>query len=284
VQSVISYAAENDTLPDGPDDTLLEPSRKGFEDIVRSPKDGFTNDLYYIPDDNLDDAGSSICGRKTTTISVKNCPDAACATPTSTIPNVAFVVISGAGNFNVQTDRISNVVNVYEFGTASIDDCQDSNDCPTAAKEGQDLDRQDSYDDFVMWVNLAELKTKAGCVGPPLKILNNEFPFGVKDSAYSSVTVLADGGVPFSSGGQYRWCRQESASTGLVFTPSTLSADCSGLSEASWGQSDSLAISGTPTTSGSFKITFFVRDNNDSSSTDDSIVQKKFVLTLHPSS
>jgi hypothetical protein len=114
-----------------------------------------------------------------------------------------------------------------------------------------------------------------------MHILNNELPYGYEDGTYAA-TVFASGGVPYSSGGNYKWCRQESASiTGLTFSPSTLNSDCLGLSEGSWGQADDLDISGTPTTNGSFSITFFARDDNDQSGSDDNIAQMTVVLTVN---
>lgn len=273
VESVISYAAANNRIP-----TITE-----FPNVVRTPRDAWTKDLYYIPDANLDDLlAGGVCGRKTTGITVRECTNATC-TSYKDIPNVAFVVISGSENYNIQTNNIGGIVTVYEAGTPNIDNCTDANDCPTAATEGQDPDIQEEYDDIVKWVTLDELRIKAGCVGAQLKILNNELPYGFKDSSYSGAVIFADGGVPFTSGGKYRWCRQEAVSTGLIFNPSTLNSNCQGLGEASWGQADSLTISGTPTTVGSFNITFFVRDNNDPAGSSDNIAQKTFVLTINPS-
>lgn len=264
LESVISYGAANNKLPD----TTVFPT------VIRNPNDAWTKPLYYIYDNNLTDVTiGGICGRKTTDLTI--CRDAACTVATN-INNVAFAVISGADNYNVQTGIITaapcpagTCVRVYEVDTANIDDYS------------TDINRPEPYDDIVKWITIDELRIKAGCVGAQLRILNNELPSGFQNSSYSA-TVYADGGVPFSSGGYYRWCRQGVAPTGLIFNPSTLNADCSGLAEASWGQADSLAISGTPTVFGNFNITFFVRDNNDSSGTNDNIAQKAFVLTINP--
>jgi len=144
------------------------------------------------------------------------------------------------------------------------------------------INRPEPYDDIVKWVTLDELRIKAGCVGPQLKILNNELPYGFQGSPYSAV-VYADGGVPFSSGGRYRWCIQQSGPTGLTFNQATSDADCLNLPEASWGQADNLtiSISGTPTAS-TFNLTFFVRDNNDPVANNDNVAQKTLVLTVNP--
>jgi prepilin-type N-terminal cleavage/methylation domain-containing protein len=273
VESVVSFAAANNRIP-----TTSE-----FPSAVRNPRDAWTKDLYYIPDSNLDNLNAGgVCGRKTTGITIRDCTNTTCTT-FNDIPDIAFVIISGNGNFNIQTNNIAGTVTVYEFDTPGIDNCTDANDCPSATTEGQDPDRTESYDDMVEWVKLDELRIKAGCVGAQLKILNSDLPSGFQNTQYNA-TVSADGGVPFSTGGKYRWCRQESTSTGLTFNPSTLSTDCLGLAEASWGQSDDLTISGIPTQYGNFSLTFFVRDDNDPSDGNDNITQKTFVLTINPPS
>lgn len=295
VESVISYGASNKKLPlQGdftPDSTIDE-----FVEIVRNPKDAWTKTLYYVVEPNLTTipAGSTdaICGRKTTDLIV--CRDVNC-TDANKITNVAFAVISGADNYNIQTGIITGgtcpsgktCVRVYEVDTPSIDDCTNnspSGDCPYYPS-AEMITRQEPYDDIVKWVTLDELRIKAGCVGPQLKILNNELPYGTKCTVYATDTdplrIFAEGGVPFTSGGKYRWCRQESGSTELTFSPSTLKANCLGFDGDLWGQADSLAISGRPTKAGAFSFTFFVRDNNDPSSINDNITQKSLVLSIN---
>lgn len=265
IDSVISYGATNNELPD----------TTTFPTVVRNPNDAWTKPLYYIYDNNLTDASiGGICGRKTTNLTLRICPDATCSTPTDTISNVAFIVLSGGGNYNNQTAGDQGVtsattINVYDVDVDNIDNYTG------------DINRPEPYDDIVKWITIDELRIKAGCVGPQLRILNNELPYGFQGSAYNA-TVSADGGVPFSIGGRYRWCRQESTSTGLTFNPGTLDADCLGLTETLWGQRDNLGISGIPTETGSFSFTFFVRDNNDSIGPDDNIAQKTLVLTINP--
>lgn len=269
IHSLTSYGAANNMLP----------ATGSFTSTVKDPNDAWTKTLYYVTDNNLTSTTyGGICGRKTTRLTLKNCPDTACASPTSTISNVALIVLSGGGNYNNQTAgtqaiSAATTINAYETDV-SIDGYT------------TDVNRTEAYDDIVQWLTIDELRSKAGCGGPQLEIVSNELPYGYEDSAYSA-TVFASGGVPFSSGGSYRWCRQESASiTGLTFSPSTLNSDCLGLAEASWTQANTLAISGTPTVSGSYKLTFFVRDDNDQSITSanllDNIAQKNIVLTINP--
>ncbi|MCR4319521.1 MAG: type II secretion system GspH family protein, partial [Candidatus Brocadiaceae bacterium] len=261
VESIISFASANNRIP-----TTSE-----FQSIVRTPRDAWAKDLYYIPDVNLDDLNAGgVCGRKTTGITVRICTNALC-TSYNDISNVAFVIVSGSENYNIQTNNVSGRVTVYQTGTINIDNYT------------TDMNRPETYDDLIKWITLNELRAKAGCQGSQLKIINNELPYGFQNSQYIA-TVFADGGVPFGSGGKYKWCRQESASTGLTFNPSTLSANALGLSENLWGQADSLTISGTPTAFGNFTLTVFVRDDNDTSGANDNITQKTLVLTINPAS
>ncbi|MDA8213958.1 MAG: hypothetical protein M0Z64_01630, partial [Nitrospiraceae bacterium] len=183
-------------------------------------------------------------------------------------PNVAFVVISGSDDYTIDTtlngtlngSPINGVItgSGYITGTITVND-----------------------NDIIKWITLDELRIKAGCQGAQLKILNNELPSGFQCSSYSA-TITADGGVPFASGGYYRWCRQESITAGLTFNPSTLDTNCQVLTETSWGQNNNLIIYGTPTYCGTFQMTFFARDNNDPSAGNDNIAQKALALTVNP--
>jgi prepilin-type N-terminal cleavage/methylation domain-containing protein len=269
VESLISYAASNNDLPDV----------ATFSTIVRNPNDVWKKPLYYIVDDDLlDTTAGGICERKTTQLHLNNCPTTGCGSPTNTIDNVAFIVLSGSANFNNQT-RIpgtnpvtsDTTINYYSQGLV-LDDYT------------SDMNRAESYDDIVKWITLDELRIKAGCTASQIRILNNELPYGFQGSTYGA-TIFADGGVPYSSGsGKYRWCRQESPTTGLTFTPDASLADCLGSfdPETDWLQADSILLSGTAGTTGSFSITFFVRDDNDDSGNNDNIAQKTMVLTVNP--
>jgi prepilin-type N-terminal cleavage/methylation domain-containing protein len=94
VESLISYGAANDKLP----------ATGSFSSTVKNPNDAWTKSLYYILDTNLTDTSvGGICGRKTTDLTLEICPDTGCSSPTSTINNVAFIILSSAGNYNNQT-------------------------------------------------------------------------------------------------------------------------------------------------------------------------------------
>jgi len=278
VASLISYAATNHRLPTGSE----------FPAAVRNSNDSWGRPLTYYFDPNLTAilAGSTdaVCGRRTTNFTI--CRDVACTAATN-IPNVAFIVVSGSENFNTQTGVIApggcpagqTCIGVYDIGTPNIDDF------PT------DVNRPEEYDDIVRWTTLDELRSKAGCQGTQLRIINDSLPFGQVGVAYNNVSVFADGGVPYAAGGKYRWCIQNTAGTApasLSFRNQTgtlnipFSTDCSSLAEGSWMQSDSVSISGSPTPSGSYNLIFFVRDNNDPAGALDNVAQKNFVLTVNP--
>ncbi|MCL0096295.1 hypothetical protein M1N66_01640 [Thermodesulfovibrionales bacterium] len=116
VESIISYGAMRNHLPDA------------IKEIARDTRDAWGRELHYIVCGRLDDlAHGGICGRRTTTIDVRIiCPDPATPpyTTVATVDNVVFVVISGGGNFNTQTDIDTTgvFVNIYDVGIPNIDD------------------------------------------------------------------------------------------------------------------------------------------------------------------
>ena len=306
VESVVGFAATNRRLP--------VPTGTEFTNSVRNAVDAWTKPLYYIVDANLTTipAGTSdaICGRKTTTYTI--CRDAACTAATN-IQNIAFVVASGAENFNLQTGVFTGgscpagqtCVRVYAVDTAGIDDCTTAANCPNYPVALL-INRLEAYDDIVKWVSLDELKTKAGCQGAPLQILNNELPSTSMGSSYTA-NVFAAGGVPNLSGtqSQYRWCveiRNRTAAqgppNGVSFNPSFVrypdSAQyCSDQAEGVWpAWANNLAITKTAgsTETGSFSVTVFTRDNSsagvdtacNAATNRDNCAQKSFVLTISP--
>lgn len=283
VDSVVAYAAGNEEIPDNGG------GASDFKKIVSSPNDAFTKPLVYFPDSSLSVADSrKVCKQKAGEITVYTCDDSTCSTY-DTINDVAFVFASGGTNMNIQAGSTTmpgggacpttTCIIVYEQDTASIDDYT------------VDTNNPDNYDDIVKWVTVNELRTKAGCTGPLIKILNNELPQGAYSlpSAYSA-TIFADGGIPFASGGDYKWCIDSGTSfpTGISNPAScTAPTNCSTLAndEGTWTQSTSLTISGTITAdAGSFVIPVFVRDDSDGDITtgNDNCAQKSFALTVNP--
>lgn len=306
VESVIGFAASNRRLP--------VPTGTEFTNNVRNPNDAWTKPLYYIVEPNLITipAGTSdaICGRKTTNYTI--CRDAACTAATN-IQNVAFIVASSAENFNLQTGILTGgvcpagqtCVRVYNVDTAGIDDCTTAVNCPNYPAALL-INRPEAYDDIAKWVTLDELKTKIGCQGAPLQILNNELPSTSLGSSYTA-NVFATGGVPNLVGtqNQYRWCVEirnrtvaQGPPNGVSFNPSFIrypdsTQYCSDQAEGAWpAWANNLAITKTTgsTETGSFNITIFARDNSNTgidtacntTTNRDNCAQKSFVITISP--
>jgi prepilin-type N-terminal cleavage/methylation domain-containing protein len=129
-----------------------------------------------------------ICGSATTTYDVILCGNAACDSGNATVDNVAFAIVSGGANKNVQTDVASNQIRVYPQGADAKDD------------ETGTLDRDEKYDDIVDWVTLPELRAKAGCDPERLTLLTKSLPVMSESVAYD-FSVYPSGGVPFVASG-----------------------------------------------------------------------------------
>jgi hypothetical protein len=292
--AVIGHAASYQSIPiwgdDTPDGTVDE-----FCEVATSRKDATSKPLYYLNDSSLT-AFESVCNRKTTDLTV--CRTVGCG---DRVPNIAFAVVSGGTNFNPQTGIVTagcpagdTCLGVYAVETASIDDCTAAGDCPNYPGGVDRLDRPERYDDLVEWVTLNELRTQVGCQGPPLKIINNELPYGYENATPNSyqATVYASGGVAFAGGGgDYRWCLKGTLPNGIPNPTSgcASTSDCSSLgSEGEWFQANSLTIVGAPSVSpqtrGNYLVRVLVRDNNDNdaSASDDSCDERKFVITINP--
>lgn len=287
MESVISYTSSNRRLP-----TIAE-----FPVNVRNPNDTWTKPLYYILDTNLatipPGTSDAICGRRTTTYTI--CRDATCTAATN-IQNVAFIVASGAENFNLQTGILAGgvcpagqtCVRVLDVDTANIDDCTTVANCPNYPAALL-INNPQEYDDIVKWVTLDELRTKIGCQGAQLKIINNELPSGSVATLYGAA-IYADGGIPYAAGGNYRWCLQTATGVlatdlpGFTVTPNVVNANCQGFAEGSWLQANTFQFSKAAGTgsAGSYNFSVFVRDNNDSAGPTDNITQKTFVITINP--
>jgi prepilin-type N-terminal cleavage/methylation domain-containing protein len=276
VETNISFGASANSLPDA----------ATFPTIVRMSDDTWRNSLNYIFDDNLSNPSTGgICGRSSTLLTINNCFSAGCGSP-NVIANVAYIILSSGGNFNNQTEAnaavsVATTINVYDTGV-SVDNYSG----------GGDPSNVEPYDDIVSWITLNELRIKTGCTGPPIKILNNDLPSGKNGSAYSA-NIYADGGVPLPDGldtdsePDYKWCWEDDPIKGA---PAGISFDCNGglLVSATcgplsgnWLSCTSLMLSNTPTVNDNFSLTFFVRDDNASSGTNDNIAEKTIVMTIN---
>ncbi len=194
--AIVSYAQTNKELPDE-NDTETD---NDFEDAVSYPADSNNQNFFYYSDPNLLKSTwgltnaafaniSIICGLSSTNTSVKLCENKACTSPTSTISNVAFVIVSNGENKIRQTAVSSNVINVYPQGTDLVG-IDDSDVSTTKMK----------YDDIVDWISLDELRSKVGCDGESIKFMTQTLPYAKKGTAYS-VRLYVDGGIPYAGTG-----------------------------------------------------------------------------------
>lgn len=256
VEAVIGFAETNNRLP----------SASEFPGVVRNFKDVWGNDLIYLYDANLGN-DDTICASNTTGISLKTCADSGCGT-FDTTGDIAFLVLSGGANQNVQTNTASIPVKVYNMGLPGIDDYTTG------------LNRAEAYDDIVERVVLPELRIKAGCSGSLLNILTLEVPSGFVLSNYIT-NIFANGGVPWDytvaspgdgdTADDYRWCVTGTLPVGLSYECNgalAVSASCewdadTDTETGTWQQCTSLEISGAPYDDGAFSLPIFARDNAD---------------------
>ena len=227
VESINGWAAGNNRLPQW-GDGAADATTDEFVEVARNSADAWGRPFIYLFDSNLFNAAptkDTICGRRSTALTLNTID------PAATITNVAYIVLSQGDDAVTDSTIAATPVTSGSITSATTVTANTS-------------------DDLVRWVTLDELRTKVGCQGPQLRIVNNELPYGYATSPYAS-TVTADGGVPYSSGGKYRWCIEGVAPAGntLLFrstanTAMPFNADCkTNLQESSWVQSDALVIS-----------------------------------------
>ncbi len=283
VQAVTSYASSHNSIPN-------DTGATGFFSNCKITQDSWGRDFIYLFNATLYNATptkDTICGRRSTTLTLRNCltTNNKCAaggggiagTDFSDINNIAFVVISKSDDANIQTIATDGAILASRAATGTV---------TTDANNG----------DIVRWVTLDELRSKVGCQGGPLKIVNNELPYGFATSAYGTVTIQAVGGVQNAATDIYTWCVQtavaNTAPAGLTFqrlnnmgvvanitnVTNLFQTNCSTYSTANWPAAGQLVISGTPTAAsvGSNLITVFVLDANANQAS------KLFVLTINP--
>ena len=245
VDAVVAFAAVNNRLP------TFTPTDE-YTPAVPNPNDAFGKPIVYIYDDYLaGQTGATVCGRSTAFLTSGGNSD------------IAFLLISGSDDF-----QITSTPGTSQGVTGS-----------TTVTAGSG--------DIIYAVSLLELRAKAGCDAAQIKIVNNELPIGTENVAYSA-SVFAEEGVPFASGGNYRWCIQAAdPGIGLTFQDTSgggivFNANCAGLAEASWTQSNNIVIGGTvnPATAGSYSLTYFVRDDNDQAGSNDNIAQRTLTITI----
>ncbi|WP_297454178.1 prepilin-type N-terminal cleavage/methylation domain-containing protein [Persephonella sp.] len=281
--ALISYAGSAEKLPG------TDPK---FQSIVRNSKDSFNKDIKFFVDADLTTNDKYVCRKNQTNLTVRLCKDSSCSSYID-VQNVAFLLVSGSENYNIQTGdghshSGTNVITisspttifVYEYGVDNVD------------KFPSDINNPDKYDDIVKWITLPELQTKAQCKYK-ITILNNELPYGYENSSYNA-NLYADGGIPFSvdndgdGKNDYEWCFEGDLPAGLTIdcagslskSTNCLNTDGTVNNSANWKQCTSPKITGTISTgtAGSYNLKFYVHDS------ENNIAEKTLVLTVNPQS
>ena len=269
-QSISSWASSRNTIPDG----------SGFSSVVKSPQDAWGRNLTYLYDANLFSASptkDTICGRRATSLTL------ATTVPAATVNNVAFLILSGADSATLKSS-LNGSFNGGAAGLTAITGSGYASGTVTVTGPNGDLAR---------WVTLDELRSKIGCQGAPLKIVNNELPSGAVANPYSA-TLVADGGVPLAaSPSTYKWC-VNTLPAGFSQAGGVQNVNCLALGEAGWAAASSgltITFVGGAVATGAYPITVVVRDNADASAASaacsaadpgDNCAQKLFVVTVNP--
>ncbi len=241
-----------------------------FPNIIPYPTDSYGQPLYYIYDNDLTSMSTGgICGKSTTYLTVNYCPNALCANATTTIPNVAFIVLSSGANLSNQTAGNQGVsssksINIYDASVTI---------------------NNNPYDDIVRVVTLNELKSRAHCSGVTrgrLLLLNNELPRACAYTQYAAA-IYPDGGVPNSSSGNYQWCLNYGAPSlnGSINVNSSNPCTCNSNIAHYCTQcycNPTLTLAGAgPGTTGSYPVTAILSDYDPSSP---AVVQRNYVINV----
>ncbi|MBF0370292.1 MAG: hypothetical protein HQL52_12635 [Magnetococcales bacterium] len=197
VDAVVGYGEANGHLPG---------AGEAFLATLPNHKDSWDQALLYLYDSQAATSDEiSICSRTSTSLAI---------TGTRSIRDVAFIILSGGNNYNIQTANssadshwggaVSTPTTVTLSPKGELADHYRGHDDPGGASV-----RLEPYDDIVQWVTLPELQARIDCANSqasaPLQILNTRLPAGEEGKAYPVAHIYAEGGVPFESD-KYAWC------------------------------------------------------------------------------
>lgn len=233
---------------------------------------------FYAPELNGSDPAkcsknntiNNICGRKYVNFAIEICKDESCSSK-EVVDNVAFVIISGGWNKNVQVDYPVNI-DVDRGTTVTVQGLRihfnyanNKDGYFYSSQPYDDPNRPEEFDDIVKYVKLEQLQAKIQCENAKLKITTDNLPPAHQNMDYTA-TIDADGGIPFITGGKYKWSVQNT----------TLPAEFS-LSPSSGNQADKFLITKTSSTCpGNYSIQVGVEDS------DGNKVSKTFSLVVLP--
>ncbi|MGD0281173.1 MAG: type II secretion system protein [Dissulfurispiraceae bacterium] len=250
IDSVQGWAAGG-SLQQLPD---LRNTTSDFRTIAKSPTDAFGQPLIYVYDYNSSTFTSNqLCGMRMTSITLNY----TVGTTKYTVANVAFLVLSPGGDYKINsTITASNFIGANNAALVTYTNAAIPSPGGTTNSGATITINADTSNDIVQWVTLDALRTKIGCQGAQLTIVNNELPYGYNSTQYSA-SIYANGGVPITTSpggkGQYNWCLQGQAIYNMTFANAPAqgganiytSSSCMG-SQNSWSQSDYVAITGQP--------------------------------------
>lgn len=287
VESVNSWAAGNNKIPD----------KDNFKTIVKTTVDAWGRDFIYVYSESLTPGTATkdtICGRRSTLLKLID-------TNISTTPidNIAYIVFSKGDDAESDTIFTSGTLTPASGSLSPNDKITTNAFLPTASTTST-IVTTDGSNDLVRWVTLDELRTKVGCQGAQLRIVNNELPYANKGAPYPTIPLTPDGGVKFSTTptntGVYEWCWSSTTPqllTDLVFNCTSPSSSTTLARTAAptvcvasprsgtWERCTTLTLSsasltGTNPPPGSYDISLFLLDSDNNST------QKIFVLTINP--
>jgi len=181
------------------DDAWADQVNAGIQ-FLSYPQDAYGRDFLLIFDPALSYTDSNdqldyspICGADHTGITVRICRSSGTlatvcdeASEYAEVRDVAFVIVSGSVNKNIQTalGGTANAVTVYYQGQDGVDEYT------------PDFARAEKYDDIVDWVTLPELRVKAGCDFEKFGFVDTSMPL-IQDGGEYYFNLYPTGGVPF---------------------------------------------------------------------------------------
>lgn len=244
VMAVIGFTRSNKRLP-----TL----GTEFDSAVSNSTDTWNQDFGYVYDSDASTT-TSVCSHTTTNIIVNG------------VPNIAFVILSGGNNYNIQTTKTTGTWSGAEAAAVTITTATKgvNSDGYTGADDPAGVAvRSEPYDDIVRWVTLTELQARIRCdldEQSGLQIFNTSLPKTQERYVYSG-TIMATGGIPFTAD-EYDWCFSGSKPSSLSMKTSAAAAVYSCSSPST--RTDYIKLSGSTVCgdAGTYPITFEAVDEN----------------------
>ena len=248
------------------------PNETEFSSLVKQNRDSWGKPLFYTTDSAL--INDDICRYRSTQLRIRG---------DESVDNVAFVIVSGGGNYNMQTARIGNEVKIYKQEKPNIDD--------NRTAHGDSVSRSEPYDDLAEWMTLQQLRIAMGCKSGQIEIITPELPKAYENHGYRA-SLSFEGGVPYPDGGDgdteedVEWCWEGALPPGIsVSCNGTLTASSACLQSdgtkngaATWGQCTGPILSGLTGSSAQsiFTVRFYLHDSNDN------IGKKEYSIVVEP--